>query len=252
MSINMSKKKKKVAVIIGVIICLCLLFIGAFYVSKNKVDKNVNNKKVISQKTDVKKNEIDGFDIGVLTKDEFYKAMEVGKQYKGKSVRIEGVNSITIQDNNSEIEKIINSLITTPYHMVIGISKNLTEKYIDVNNDNFKKEYIQQKEKYGIDLNTYRCMVNLVGKDDNFIKYTNIVLRVYGKNKTQVLQPIKVDNSLPSEVYNSGNGYYNSILGIFSAKDIVALEPQQLEIIVIYPDGKEVTQKFDYNKLNQL
>lgn len=51
MSINISGKKKKIVVIIGVIICLCLVFIGGFYVVNNR-SKDLNNKVVSGQTKD--------------------------------------------------------------------------------------------------------------------------------------------------------------------------------------------------------
>lgn len=251
---------KKSNIIIGLIIGMCVLFVGGYYGVEFVMEENVsNNDKVVNNqnsqqqsKSVLNSDSSNNLDLGVLTEEEFQSAIEVGKRYKGKSTQIENVNIITKQNDNSETEKIISCLITTPYKMVVDISKNLTEKYTSVDNNSFKNEYLQEKERYDLNLNTYRCIVNLVGKYDNFVKYTNIVLRVYGKNKTQVLQPIKVNNSLPSEKYNFGNGYYNSILGIFNAKDIEKLNPQQLEIIIIYPEGKEAKQIFDYDKLNQL
>lgn len=254
MSINMSKKKKKVAVIIEVIICLCLVFIGVFYVSNNKDDKNVNNKNVVSQKTDVKKNEIDGFDIGVLTKDEFYKAMEIGKQYKGKSVRVEGVNKITNSTEQFKQTYGYTFTITTSYVKTIDYSKSVAEKYLEVTDKNVINEIKNSKS----NLNTFSCVAAIGGNDLNFLKDLHVVLRIYGKSETKVLQPVETyfgDSSgfaTMSPFFPDRPSYDGVIGGEFNAKDIVALEPQQLEIIVVYPDGKEVTQKFDYNKLSQL
>lgn len=249
--------KKKIGIIVGGVIGICIIFTCGYYFAKNTGNnKNTSNKITTSQSVAQQKpkeeNKIDDFRLGVLTKEEFENALEKGKEYKGKKTAVEGINQITEKIDNSISEKGIMFLITTPYKMVIDISKELTERYIDVNNNNFKNEYNQQKEKSNIDLNTFRCMACINGTDMDFAKYTHMVLRVYGKNETKELQPIKFNNTASADVLMGGKLYYNSIIGIFNAKDVIKLNPQKLEIIVIYPDGKEVKQSFDYNQLNQL
>lgn len=257
---NVKSKHKKIIVSIVIGICIIGIGLGGYAYSKQRqqVVKNSDvksnsvqtNNKQDENKSNQSDNKVNDIDLGILTKQEFEQALLKGKEYKSKETFVEGINQITKQTNSSISEQAISFLITNPYKMVVDISKQLTERYIEANGDNFKNEYIQQKEKYDLNLNTFRCMANLVGENMNFIKDTHMVLKVYGKSNTKILQPIKSNNTASPEIWRGGNGYFNSILVQFDVKEIQELEPQQLEIIVIYPDGKEVNQKFDYNKLN--
>ncbi|QXE20042.1 hypothetical protein [Clostridium sp. 001] len=253
--------KKKIGIIIGGIICLVLLFYGGYYFANRNNNKN-SNKTTIGQSISVtqqkikEENKIDGLDLGnTLTKDQFHQAESLGKKYKNKNTNIEGINQITNDQNTFQKTYGGIFVIYTPYVEVIDASKKNAEQYKDITD----KNTIQTLKDGNTDINTFQCIACVGGDSIDFLKNLHMVLRVYGKNETKVLQPQKIyignGNSKladTSKFFPNNPLYSGGISGTFNAKDIVKLNPQKLEIIVVYPDGKEVKQSFDYNKLNQL
>lgn len=246
--------KKKIGIVVGIIIVLALVFLGGYYFASKNMNssKSISNKAITQQKPKGD-NKIDGFNLGVLTKDEFHKAENLGQKYKNKTISVEGINQKT---NGQDVFKQtygFRFIIHTPYAKVTNTSEELAEQYLDITDKNMIQKIKDEKT----DINTFDCMAFIGGDSLEFIKSMHMVLRVYGKNQTKVLQSQNVifaNNGYAemTDFFPDNPNYMGGIVGTFSAKDVVALEPTKLEIIVIYPDGKEVKQAFDYNTLNQL
>ena len=247
--------KKKISIIIGIVVGLILVFSGGYYfASRSMSSSKSTSNKVVTQQRPKEDNKIDGFDLGVLTKDEFHKAESLGQKYKGKSIQVQGINLIS---NSQDIFRQTYGegfSIDTPYANVIDCTKEVAEKYLEIND----KNVINKIKEDGEDLNIFKCLAIVGGDEGNFTKGLHIVLKVYGKEGIKVLQPksIHLENesglSEPSSFWPDSPSYIGGLQGDFDAKDVIALRPTKLEIIVIYPDGKEVKQLFDYDKLNQL
>ncbi|KZL92978.1 zinc ribbon domain-containing protein [Clostridium magnum] len=258
--LNGSSNKGKKALMIGMstVVALGIGIGGYSYFKLNNGQPTKSNTSSTSTKTDdkvkEKKNELNGVDIGILTKEDIAKAVEKGKEYKGKAVTVEGKNMITRSSN--EFKETLGKRfgIATPYNQVVSASVSYANKYIDPTVDNVMETFKQLSPTY---LSEIVGMAFVGGDNINFAKELHMTLKVYG-DEEKVLQPKEMFRedyfppAKPTEFFPYTPIYVDSVAARFDAKEVQKLNPKAIEIIVIYPGGKEVRQKFDYSKLNEL
>lgn len=239
---------------------MCVLFVGGFYGTKFVMEKNVssNDKVVTNQNNQQQSKNVlnsdssNNLDLGVLTEEEFQSAMVLGKKYKNKNLEIVNINTIvwSIDEFRNNWGK--GFIIFSPYVRMVDEVKRVSEQYLEVTRENIAKQIKTEEMKFDY----FECIASVGGDTKEFMKYTKIVLRVYGEKETKVLQPNNVRKydyqAKMTDFFPDSPKYNDAIIGRFNAKEIIQLNPKQLEIIVIYTNGKEVKQIFDYNKLNQL
>lgn len=250
---------KKSNIIIELIIGMCVLFVGGYYGAKFIMEKNTSSNKVTNNKNSqqqnksvVNNNDNNDLDLGILTEEEFLKAMSLGEKYKNKDLEIVNVNTIVWNSDEFRNGWGKGFIIFSPYVRMVDEAKRVAEQYLEVNRENIAKQIKTEEMKFDY----FECIASVGGDTREFMKYTKIVLRVYGQNETKVLQPNEVRKydyqAKMTDFFPDSPKYNDAIIGRFNAKEIIQLNPKQLEIIIIYTNGKEVKQIFDYNKLNQL
>lgn len=254
------KMKKVIGIIVGLIILFGASMVGGKLFADKTIQNNNTSKQVTSNVSTVQQqkvendNTIDGFDLGVLTKEDFHRAMSLASKYKGKNLMIKGINEVVNSDEIFQQTYGNAFCIQTPYVVAIDYSKQVAEQYLEVND----KNVIDKIKNDSGNFNKFICTTIVGGTDMDFLKSLHMVLRVYGKNETKELQPVRTFENNEAKLADTSKffpdnpSFTGGYVGYFEAKDVMNLDPQKLEIIVIYSDGKEVKQSFDYNQLNQL
>ncbi|WP_125154436.1 hypothetical protein [Clostridium rectalis] len=260
------KRKKTFVTIVSIVVITCICF-GVYYLKNNKqkkaiasstqgetTDMDKKEKKVVSKEKEDNKTLIDGYDITPLTKEEFYKAIEIGKKYKdikgGVSKKRFSFNS------NDDIQKTKAFVFSfdTPFTVVAEVSEKISRKYLEPNSNNV----IEHLKKHYDGLNNFIAYSDVGGDEDDFIEDVHIVLKVYTKDNTEkIIQPKNVHKDKYYDIkvtkfFPESPKYQATILGAFTADEIMNLNPKELEVIIIYPNGHEAKKKFNYEKLNDL
>ncbi|OOO67155.1 hypothetical protein BS638_06395 [Clostridium tepidum] len=247
----MSKRKNIIVLVVSLVVVGILSSVGTYYYFNTKKSNNT----VKTQSTNITKNnenKINGYDISPLTKEQFQKAIELGKKYKDVEGGIKKQYGKSRSLDKFKETKGFALGIDTPYLEVAIVSQTISQKYIEPNIDNVIEELKKEK----INLKDIDCMATVGGDDIDFIKDLHIVLRVYSESgKETVIQPKNIErnnfNGTTTPFFPESPVYYDVILGTFDSDKILPLKPKYLEIVVIYPDGFEVKEKFDYDKLNK-
>ncbi|APH24842.1 TPA: hypothetical protein ACXDAY_002930 [Clostridium botulinum] len=247
----MSKRKNIIALVVSLVIVGILSSVGTYYYFNNKKSNNT----VKTQNTNIIKNndnKINGYDISPLTKEQFQQAIELGKKYKNVDNGVMNKYGKSRSMENFKETKGSNFAIYTPYLKVADVSQTITEKYIEPNIDNIMEELKKEKAS----LKNIYCAAWIGGDSIDFVKNLHIVLRVYSESgKQTVIQPQNIIsndlNGKPTSFFPESPVYYDAIAGAFDSDKILPLKPKYLEMVIIYPDGFEVKEKFEYDKLNK-
>ena len=249
--------KKKIGIIVGGIIGICIVFAGGYYFAKNTGNnKSVSNKVATNQSIQQQKpkddNKIEGYDLGdTLTKGQFENALKKGQEYKDKNINVHDVNMVMYSSQDFQNNYVSSISVITPYATVIRESAKLAKNYTDIND----KNVINQLKNDGLKLNTISCVTTVGGDEMDFAKQDNIVIVVTCKDGSQkTLHATKMSNDIDYEsttnFFPDNPTYKNTIGGEF---DITGLKNiKSIDVKIIQPNKNEVNQNFDWNKINQL
>ncbi|MBV4418288.1 zinc ribbon domain-containing protein [Clostridium tyrobutyricum] len=255
-SIKKQKTKKKIGIVIGTIVVIILVFIGGYYFASKNNDKSVSNNKsvvdkLVTQQKPKEDNKINGFDLGVLTKDQFHKAMSLGQKYKDKSIYTSGINMVIKSSDEFQNSYVGGITIWTPYTTVVSTSADLAKNYNDISD----KSVTNELKKKSSNLNLVFCSATVGGDEMDFAKNDNIVIIVTNNDGTQkTLHPTSMSTDMSNEsvtdFFPDKPVYKNTIGGKF---DISGLKDiKSIDVKIIQPDMPEVDQHFDYDTANQL
>lgn len=248
--------KKIIILIAGLIILFCGGILGGKLYA-DKVAQNNNTSKQITSNTvsvpqqKVDNNTINGFDLGVLTQDEFHQAESLGEKYKSKNIFVNNINAILYSSEHFKNTYVSGISILTPYAQVVGESAELAKNYKDINDDTL----IEQLKETNTNLNIIFCFATVGGEEVDFAKEDNIVMIIYNQDGSQkTLQPIKMSNDIKNE---STTNFLpdnpickNTISGKFDITGLTNIK--SVDVKVIQPVKPEVSQSFDWNQINQL
>lgn len=255
----MKTKRKKKLNIISIIVIICILGIGSYFsmyivaqlkktTSNNVVGNNSKIKNIIQQQNN---NEINGIDLGVLTKEQFNQASSLGEKYKNKNLIISGINFIQKTDQEFKNTYVSNIGIWTPYVKVVNASAELAKNYTTINEDNM----INKVKNDQINLNSIFCSAMVGGDELDFVKNDNLVVIITNNDDTQkILHPIHTSSEMANDVTTIFFPYSPVYQGNINAEfDISGLNNiKNITVKVIQPNNPEVEGVFNYNKINQL
>lgn len=247
--------KKKIEILIGAIVGICVVFAGGYYFAKNSGNSK-NTSKVASTQVQQQKpkedNKIEEFDLGdTLNKENFHRAESLGQKYKDKNINVHDVNMIKYSNEDFQNKYVSSISIITPYVTVIQESAKLAKNYTDIND----KNVINQLKNDGLKLNTISCITTVGGDEMDFAKEDNIVVVISCQDGTRkTLHATKMSNDINYEsttnFFPDNPTYENTIGGEFDITGIKNIK--SIDVKIIQPNKSEVNQTFDWNKINQL
>lgn len=255
-SIKKQKTKKKIGIVIGTIVVIILVFIGGYYFASKNNDKSVSNNKsvvdkLVTQQKPKEDNKINGFDLGVLTKDQFHKAMSLGEKYKNISTIVKDVNFFQNSIEDFKDSYVFGISVGTPFAEVVSTSAELAKNYETISENTVIKKIREDKTS----LNNLMCVATVGGDSPDFAKDDNIVVTINNSDGTKkILHADYLSNGIDHEEMTSffpdKPMYKNSIAALFNIKDFTNIK--SIEVKIIQPNRPEVNRIFDYDTLNQL
>ena len=249
--------KKVIILIVGLIILFCGgIFGGKLVADRANKSNNSTNKQITLNTTSVPQQKVDnntinGFDLGLLTKDQFHQAESLGEKYKSRNIFANNINAILYSSEHFKNTYVSRISILTPYAQVVSESAELAKNYKDINDNTL----IEQLKETNTNLNMIFCFATVGGEEVDFAKEDNIVIIIHNQDGTQkTIQPIKMSNDIKNE---STTNFLpdnpickNTISGKFDISGLTNIK--SVDVKIIQPNMPEVSQNFDWNQINQL
>ncbi|MDV3428474.1 MAG: hypothetical protein LIR50_15890 [Bacillota bacterium] len=242
--------KRKISIGVISIICVVILVAIGFYFGKSTTNKKavITSDTLKQQKVN---NSIDGFDLGVLNKDQFHKAISLGEKYKNTSTIVKDVNLFQNSIEDFKDSYVFGISVGTPFAEVVSTSAELAKNYETISEDTVIKKIREDKTS----LNNLMCVATVGGDEPDFAKEDNIVVTINNNDGTKkILHADYLSNGIDHEEMTSffpdKPMYKNSIAALFNIKDFTNIK--SIEVKIIQPNRPEVNRIFDYDTLNQL